>query len=107
MEDVSIEDFACSGGQPGPNGVVITRSALKLHTYGLLVSIELDDAGYISDDYLNAINVETSVPALELMLAGLWTRVQGGYRVSEAETLRVAREVQRQLVALEELRSQR
>jgi hypothetical protein len=63
--------------------------------------------GYISDDYLNAINVETSVTALELSLAGLWTREHEGYRVSETETLRVAREVQRQLIALDELRSER
>lgn len=86
------------GGLSGP---VITKSALKLHTYAILVSIEVGDAGHISDDYLNAISVETSLAALELTLAGLWTREPGGYRVSERETLRVAREVQRQLIALE------
>ena len=115
MEDVSTEGFVRVGGVAGP---VISKSALKLHTYAILVSIEVGDAGHICDEYLNAISVETSVPkngtiatapvaALELTLAGLWTREPGCYRVSEGETLRVAREVQRQLIALEELRSGR
>src|SRR3954453_23363934 len=102
MEDVSTEGFVRARGRSGP---AVTRAALKLHTYGILVSIEVGDPGFISDDYLSAISVETSVTALELTLAGLWTREQNGYRVSEAETLRVAREVQRQLIALDELRS--
>jgi hypothetical protein len=104
MEDVSDEGFVRACGESGP---VVTRGALKLHTYGILVSIEVGDAGYISDEYLNAINVETSLAAFELTLAGLWTREGNGYRVSEEETLRVAREVQRQLIALERLRSGR
>ena len=104
MEDVSTEGFVRASGRVGP---VISRGALKLHTYAVLVSIEVGEAGHISDHYLNAIGVETSVTALELTLAGLWTRVQDGYQVSEAETLRVAREVQRQLIALEQLRSDR
>jgi hypothetical protein len=104
MEDVSAEGFVRAGGPAGP---VVTREALKLHTYGILVSIEVGHPGYISDDYLSAISVETSVAALELSLAGLWVREQEGYRVSDAETLRVAREVQRQLIALDELRSDR
>ncbi len=104
MEDVSPEGFVRAGGDAGP---VVSRGALKLHTYAILVSIEVGNAGYICDDYLNAINVETSLAALELTLAGLWAREDSGYRVSEAETLRVAREVQRQLIALDELRSDR
>jgi hypothetical protein len=104
MEDVSAEGFLRAGS---PNGPVVTHDALKLHTYGILVSIEVGHPGYISDEYLSAISVETSVAALELCLAGLWTREHQGYRVGEAETLRVAREVQRQLIALDELRSER
>lgn len=100
MEDVSAEGFVRAGGPAGP---VVTRAALKLHTYAILVSIEVGRPGFICDDYLSAISVETTLPALELTLCGLWTRVDGGYRVSEDETLRVAREVQRRLIALEEL----
>lgn len=104
MEDVSAEGFVQAGGPEGP---VVTRAALKLHTYAILVSIEVGRPGFICDDYLNAISVETSIAALELSLAGLWERVPGGYRVTERETLRVAREVQRQLIALDEMGSDR
>jgi hypothetical protein len=104
MEDVSTEGFVRAGRPAGP---IVSRAALKLHTYAVLVSIEVGRPGYISDDYLSAISVETSVTALELTLAGLWERVQDGYSVRSDETLRVAHEVQRQLIALEELRSDR
>jgi hypothetical protein len=99
VEDVSAEGFVRAGGPAGP---AVTRAALKLHTYAILVSIEVGQPGHISDDYLNAISVETSISALELTLCGLWVREGAGYRVSEDETLRVAREVQRQLIALDE-----
>ena len=104
MEDVSAEGFVQAGG---PDGPVVTRAALKLHTYAILVSIEVGKPGYISDDYLSAISVETNISALELTLCGLWTRDTDGYRVTEDETMRVAREVQRQLIALDELGSDR
>jgi hypothetical protein len=104
MEDVSAEGFARAGGPAGP---VVSRAALKLHTYAILVSIEVGRPGFISDDYLNAISVETSITALELTLCGLWDREDNGYRVNETETLRVAREVQRQLIALDEMGSDR
>jgi hypothetical protein len=104
MEEVSAEGFVRAGGLAGP---VVTRAALKLHTYAILVSIEVGRPGYISDDYLNAISVETNIAALELTLCGLWARESIGYRVTEEETLRVAREVQRQLIALDEMGSER
>lgn len=102
MEDVSGEGFVPVDGDFGP---LVSPGALKLHTYAVLVSIEVGVIGYISDEYLNAISVETTVTALELTLAGLWTRDQDGYRVSDIEVFRVAREVRRQLTALEALRS--
>src|SRR5579875_1603144 len=80
---------------------VITREALKLHTYAVIVSIKDGHPGFVADEYLSAVRVETSLSALELTLAGLWCRVDGGYEVSEDETLRVARIVQRQLAELE------
>ena len=104
MEDVSAEGFVRA---VGPDGPVVTRGALKLHTYAILVSIEVGKPGYISDEYLSAISVETNISALELTLCGLWERVADGYQVSERETMRVAREVQRQLIALDELGSDR
>ncbi len=104
MEDVSAEGFARAGGPAGP---VVSRAALKLHTYAILVSIEVGRPGFISDDYLDAVSVETSITALELTLCGLWAREDNGYRVTEVEMLRVAREVQRQLIALEAMGSDR
>lgn len=99
VAEVSPEGFVRAAG---PDGPVVTRAALKLHTYAILVSIEVGHPGFISDEYLGAIQVETSVTALELTLSGLWRRTKGGYRVSERETLRVAGEVHRQLLALDE-----
>jgi hypothetical protein len=95
MEEVTAEGFAQVVGD-----TVVSRDALKLHTYAVIVSIKDGHPGHVRDQYLNAIRVETSVPALELCLAGLWTREDDGYRVCEAETLRVARIVQRQLTEL-------
>jgi hypothetical protein len=79
------------------DGPTVSAAALKLHTYGVVVSIETGRAGFVADTYLDALAVDTSSPALELTLAGLWTREDDGYRVSRPETLRIAREIRRQL----------
>lgn len=97
MEEVTAAGFARVAGS-----AVVSRDALKLHTYAIIVSIKDGHPGLVKDDYLSAIRVETTLPALELTLAGLWTREDGGYRVCDAETLRVARIVQRQLSELDE-----
>jgi hypothetical protein len=97
MEEITAAGFARVAGS-----AVVSREALKLHTYAIIVSIKDGHPGWVKDDYLSAIRVETTVPALELSLAGLWSRENGGYRVCEAETLRVARIVQRQLNELDE-----
>lgn len=99
MEEVTAAGFARVAGS-----AVVSRDALKLHTYAIIVSIKDGHPGYVRDDYLSAIRVETTVPALELSLAGLWTRDGDGYRVRDAETLRVARIVQRQLIELGDAR---
>ena len=85
-------------------GHLVSTDALKLHTYGVVASIANGEPGWISFDYLNAVRVDTTVPALELTLAGVWSAEPGGYRVAEQETLRVARMVHEQLSRLEELR---
>lgn len=102
MEDVSTEGFTRVRGATGP---LVSTEALKLHTYGVVASIANGEAGFISYDYLNAISVDTTVAALELTLAGVWSAECRGYRVAEHETLRVAREVHRQLTRLAEYRS--
>lgn len=79
---------------------VVSRSALRLHVYAVLASIEADTAGLVTDTYLDAVTAETSVDALELCTAGLWTRVDEGYRVLDSEVMRMASEVHRQLEEL-------
>lgn len=79
---------------------MVSRVALRLHVYAILASIEAGRPGLVTDDYLSGVSVETSVAALELCTAGLWTRREAGYRVLESETDRVAAEVHRQLEAL-------
>lgn len=96
MEEIA-EGFARIAGS-----TVITKDALKLHTYAIIVSIKDGHPGFVRDEYLSGIRVETTLPALELTLVGLWAREDGGYRIDEAETLRVARVVQRQLHELEQ-----
>lgn len=77
--------------------VVISRAAMHLHTFGVLSSIEAGTPGFICDRYLDSVSAQTSLTALELRLAGLWERVDGGYRVSDADTLAVARQIHGQL----------
>jgi hypothetical protein len=76
---------------------MVSRSALRLHVYAVLASIEADTAGLVTDAYLDAVTAETSVDALELETAGLWTRVDAGYQVLDSEVMRMASEVHRQL----------
>lgn len=79
---------------------MVSRNSLRLHVYAVLASIEADRAGLVTDAYLDAVTAETSVDALELCTAGLWTRVDGGYRVQDSEVMRMASEVHRQLEEL-------
>lgn len=90
--------FVRFGGERGrAAGTLVSRGALRLHVYAVLASIEAGRAGRVTDDYLNAVAADTSVDALELCTAGLWTRADGGYQVAESEVMRMAGEVHRQL----------
>jgi hypothetical protein len=86
-----------SRGDAGSAELVLSRAAMHLHTFGVLSSIEAGEPGFVSDRYLNAIDAETSVTALELCLAGLWERTSCGYRVSDADTVSVAEQIHGQL----------
>jgi hypothetical protein len=97
-EEAAYPVFVRFGGERGTTtGTVVSRGALRLHVYAVLASIEADRAGLVTDAYLNAVTVETSVDALELCTAGLWTRCEGGYRVLDSEVMRMASEVHRQM----------
>jgi len=82
--------------------VVLTRAALHLHTFGVLTGIERATPGFVSDRYLSSIRIETTLTALELTLAGLWERTEGGYLVSERDAAAVAEQVHLQLAVLAE-----
>lgn len=74
------------GGEP----TVISRAALTLSTAGLSNSVAEGTPGFISDDYLSAIAAETDLTATELVLAGEWERVDGGYRVMDPQMQELA-----------------
>lgn len=104
VEEASQTRFVRVGGTDGP---IVSVAALKLHTYGVVVSIEAGRPGFIDDAYLDALSIDTATPTLELAVAGLWRREEDGYRVRSSETVRIAREVRRQLSELEAVAAQR
>jgi hypothetical protein len=64
----------------------ISIAALRVHSLGLLASVELGQAGHVPDSYLAALAAEqaygdTTVAVLELSMAGVWRRVDGGYQI--------------------------
>jgi hypothetical protein len=74
-------------GVGGKVDAVLSRAALRLHSYGILRSIRDGHPGFVSDDYLNATSEETTISAIELCTAGLWERSNDGYFVIDGELL--------------------
>lgn len=68
----------------------LSRAAFQLHSYGIMNSIKDGHPGFVSDDYLNAIEAETTTAALELEAAGIWQRRGGGYFVVADDMVRWA-----------------
>ena len=87
----------CRGEAAASDELVLSRAAMHLHTFGVLSSIEAGEPGFVSDRYLNTIDAETSITALELCLVGLWVRTACGYRVSDTDTVSVAEQIHVQL----------
>lgn len=78
-------------GDLGGDGMgVLSRNALNLHLHGCLNSISDGHPGFVSDEYLNGISAETTIPAAELEAAGLWERREGGYFVVADDVLKIA-----------------
>ena len=67
--------------KPGGEPTVLSHAAFTLSAAALSNSVADGTPGFISDDYLSAIAAETDLTATELVLAGEWERVDGGYRV--------------------------
>jgi hypothetical protein len=68
----------------------LSRSAFQLHSFGIMNSIKDGHPGFVSDDYLNAVAAETTLPAAELESAGIWERREGGYFVVADEMVKMA-----------------
>ncbi|WP_062908340.1 hypothetical protein [Mycobacterium avium] len=78
-------------GDLGGEGMgVLSRDALNLHLHGCLNSISDGHPGFVSDEYLDAISAETTIPAAELEAAGVWERREGGYFVVADDVLKIA-----------------
>ncbi|MGV0696692.1 hypothetical protein [Mycobacterium paraintracellulare] len=69
---------------------IMTRNAFNLHLHACLHSISNGRPGFVSDEYLNDIEAETTIAAAELETAGVWERRQGGYRVVADDVLKIA-----------------
>lgn len=83
-----------------PNGPRLSRTALHLHVRAVLAGIDAGHAGLVQDDDLRTLGADGADEPAQLIAAGLWTPVSGGYRVSRKETLRVARACYRRLLEL-------
>jgi hypothetical protein len=45
--------------------------------------------GFVPDEYLNGLRMETTISAADLRVLGTWERVEGGYRVLDWEAVEV------------------
>src|ERR1022692_2717801 len=60
---------------------VLSRAAFMLHTAAIVNSVDDGHPGFVPDEYLSAIEAETTITAAELCAAEMWRRVSGGYEV--------------------------
>jgi hypothetical protein len=60
---------------------VVSRAAFWLHAAAIVDSTVNGHPGFAADEYLNAIDVETTITAAELCAAGMWRRTDGGYQI--------------------------
>lgn len=69
---------------------MLSRAAVRLHTFGIVNSIQDGQLGFVSDEYLNAIAAETTRTVLKLEAVGMWEMRDGGYLIVADEMLKVA-----------------
>jgi hypothetical protein len=71
---------------------VMSRAAYDLQVLATAHSASCGHPGFVPDDYLEHLDglaIETTITAAELCTAGMWERVDGGYRVLDWEAVEV------------------
>lgn len=66
--------------QSSGDSVILSSAAYELSVFAMAASIRNDTPGFIADSSLSA---DTSLTAMELVVAGQWIRVDGGYEVTD------------------------
>lgn len=82
--------------KPAGEDAVLSRAAVDLSAFGLSASVRRGTPGFISDTYLNEISAETTLTAMELVVAGEWTRGEGGYEITDPDMKALAARLHRQ-----------
>lgn len=70
-------------------GADISAPALEIHVRAVDQSVRTSCPAFVSDELLDEVasGSVTTIAALELCLAGLWLRVNGGYVVDDADLI--------------------
>jgi len=68
---------------------VFLRAAYDLHIRATAHSARCGHPGFVPDEYLNGLRMETTIAAADLCVLGTWERVDGGYRVLDWEAVEV------------------
>jgi hypothetical protein len=79
--------------QRSGDSVILSSAAFELSGFAAAASVRNDTPGFISDDYLSA---DTSLTAMELVVARLWLRADGGYEVTDPEEKALLERLHRQ-----------
>ena len=76
---------------------VMSRAAYELQVHATGRSVSCGHPGFVPDEYLSGLDTETTITAAELCTAGVWERVDGGYRVLDWEAVEVCLDQVRQI----------
>jgi hypothetical protein len=60
---------------------VLSWAAYELQCRATAHSASCGHPGFVPDDYLAGLGTETTITAAELCTAGMWERIDGGYRL--------------------------
>jgi hypothetical protein len=75
---------------------VMSQAAWDVQCRATAHSARCGHPGFVPDDYLDGLSVETTITAAELCTIGTWQRVDGGYRVLDWEAVEICLDQVRQ-----------